>query len=47
MTWDQANPSEGRFVNAVRFFEEQGLFRLPHVIVLKPEPPPSSLYSIL
>jgi acetoin utilization protein AcuC len=27
-----------RFVNAMRFFEEQGLFRLPHVIVLKPKP---------
>ena len=27
-----------RFVNAMRFFEEQGLFRLPHLIVLKPKP---------
>jgi len=27
-----------RFVNAMRFFEEQGLFSLPHVIVLKPNP---------
>jgi len=27
-----------RFINAMRFFEEQGLFRLPHVIVLKPNP---------
>jgi len=27
-----------RFVNAVRFFEEQGLFRLPHVSVLRPKP---------
>lgn len=27
-----------RFVNAMRFFEEQGLFRLPHVTMLKPKP---------
>jgi len=27
-----------RFVNAVRFFEEQGLFRLPHVSMLRPKP---------
>jgi len=27
-----------RFLNAKRLFEEQGLFRLPNVVVLKPEP---------
>lgn len=27
-----------RFVNVRRFFEEQGLFRLPHVVTLTPEP---------
>ncbi len=27
-----------RFVNAIHFFEEQGLFRLPHVTMLTPKP---------
>jgi len=27
-----------RFINAMRLFEEQGLFSLPHVIAMKPEP---------
>lgn len=27
-----------RFVNAIRFFEERGLFRLPHVTMLTPKP---------
>lgn len=27
-----------RFINAIHFFEEQGLLDLPHVLVLRPEP---------